>query len=139
MADTFSPEERAAMKQRSKEVRTRKGRTTPDEDRAEVLAMIADLADDERRLAERVYAVVAATAPDLVPRTWYGSPAWAKGGKVVLFYQPASKFTVRYATLGFSETATLDDGAMWPTSYAIADVTPEVEQRIATLVERAAG
>ncbi|WP_375389925.1 hypothetical protein [uncultured Amnibacterium sp.] len=137
--DTFTTEERAAMKQRSKELRTRKGRTTPEEDRAEALAAIAALGDDERRLAERVFGVVSEAAPDLAPRTWYSSPAWAKDGKVVVFYQQASKFKVRYATLGFSETARLDDGAMWPTSFAVADVTPEVEARIVDLVRRAVG
>jgi uncharacterized protein YdhG (YjbR/CyaY superfamily) len=139
MAETFSAEERAAMQQRSKELRTRKAKQSPEEDRAEVLAAIASLADDERHLAERVFAVVSAADPDLLPRTWYGSPAWARRGKVVVFYQPASKFKVRYATLGFSETARLDEGRMWPTSFAVLDVTPEVETRIAELVRRAVG
>ena len=127
------------MKQRSQELRTRRKKLTPEEDRAEVLASIAALEGDERRIAERVYDVVSAAAPDLAPRTWYGTPAWAKDGKVVVFYQPASKFGTRYGTVGFSEDARLDDGVCWPTSYAVLAVDDAVDRQLRELVRRAAG
>jgi uncharacterized protein YdhG (YjbR/CyaY superfamily) len=127
MSRKLSAEERAALKE-----------TLKDTDGADaVLAKIAEMPDDERVLAEAVYAIVMETAPDLQPRTWYGMPAWAKDGKVVCFFQNAAKFKSRYATLGFSDKAKLDDGNMWPISYALTKLTPAVRKQIATLVEQA--
>ena len=112
--ETFTAEERAAMKQRSREVRARRKRTTPEEDRAEVLAVIAALGDDERVVAERVHAIVSEAAPTLAPRTWYGSPAWAQDGTVVVFFQPGSKFGVRYSTLASAMPRLWTTGACGP-------------------------
>ena len=103
----------------------------------DVLAKIAEMEGADRAMAERVHAVVTSAAPDLAPRLWYGMPAYARDGKVVCFFQAASKFKTRYATLGFQHDAKLDDGAMWPTSFALTEVTPEVEERIAALVKKA--
>lgn len=134
--DGFTADERAAMKERAKEVRGKKAKVDPLQD---LLEKIAALPDDDRLLAERVHAVVTEVAPALSPKTWYGMPAWAKDGKVVVFVQPASKFKARYATLGFNDDATLDDGDIWATSFAVTKVTPAVEQQIRDLVARAAG
>ena len=134
----FTAEERAAMKERAKEVRTVK-RTGSDAGLADVLEKIAEMPDADREIAETVHAIVTEVAPDLQPKTWYGQPAYAKGGKVVLFFQASSKFKTRYATLGFNEDAALDDGAMWPTAFAITAVTPAVESTIRDLVAKAAG
>jgi uncharacterized protein YdhG (YjbR/CyaY superfamily) len=134
----FSDEERAAMKERAKEVK-RGARATRENGEAEVLAKIAELPEPDRVMAERVHAVVMAATPGLTPRTWYGMPAYAKGGNVIVFFQDAHKFKARYATLGFSDKAKLDDGDMWPTSYALKELTPEVEAKIGELVKRAAG
>jgi uncharacterized protein YdhG (YjbR/CyaY superfamily) len=128
---TFTDEERAAMKERARESKAATGES-------DVLEKIAEMADADRAMAERIHALVKASAPDLSPRTWYGMPAYAKGDKVVVFFQPAQKFKSRYATLGFSDTATLDDGAMWPTSYGIVELTADVESQIEELVKRAA-
>ena len=128
----FSAEERAAMKERARE-----SKATAADGESDLLAKIADMNDLDRALAERIHAIVTAAAPDLAPRTYYGMPAYAKGGKVVCFFQPAQKFKSRYATLGFQDTAHLDDGAMWPTVYALAELTPEVEDRITALVKQA--
>lgn len=135
--DTFTAEERAAMKERAKELKAAK-RTKADP-LQELLEKIAALPDDDRRLAERIHQIVTDTAPQLTPRTYYGMPAWAKDGKVLCFFQPASKFKVRYGTLGFETTAALDDGAMWPTSFAVTEIGPQEEQRIRDLVRRAVG
>jgi uncharacterized protein YdhG (YjbR/CyaY superfamily) len=137
---TFSAEERAAMKERAQEVRTarRRGRAKADPE-AELLAKIAEMADEDRALAERVHALVREAAPGLQPRTWYGMPAYARDGAVVCFFQPAAKFSARFATLGFSEDARLDDGAMWPTAFALTRITDVEAQRIRELVARAAG
>ena len=134
----FTAEEKAAMKERAKEVRAAKKGVKADPE-AEVLAKIAEMGDADRAMAQRVHAVVMTAAPDLVPRTWYGMPAYAKGGKVVCFFQGAEKFSARYATLGFNDPAALDDGAMWPTAFALTEVTPDVEKRIAALVKQAVG
>ncbi|MBT0992817.1 DUF1801 domain-containing protein [Cellulomonas sp. DKR-3] len=134
--DGFTAEERAAMKERAKETRATKGKVDPE---AEVLAKIAELPDDDRAIAERIHALVAEHAPAFAPRTWYGMPAYAKDGKVAVFFQPASKFKARYATLGFNDSAALDDGSMWPTSFAITTLTPADEKRIGELIARAAG
>ena len=135
--ENFSAEERAAMKERAKEVRTAKKSAGADPE-AEVLAKIAEFPPADRDLAERVHKVVTAAAPELTPRLWYGQPAYSKNGKVLVFFQPASKFKTRYATLGFSDVATLDDGEMWPTYYALASMGDAEEKRIAELVARAA-
>ena len=128
----FSADEQAAMKERAREAKA-----SPADGENDVLAKIADLKDLDRALAERIHAIVKAAAPDLAPRTYYGMPAYAKGGKVVCFFQPAQKFKSRYATLGFQDTAGLDDGDMWPVVYALAELTPEVEDRITALVKQA--
>lgn len=132
----FSDEERAAMRERAQELKAEKGRV---EGEAAVLAKIAELPEPDRDLAEQVHRIVMAAAPDLVPRLWYGMPAYAKGGKVVCFFQSASKFKARYATLGFSDAARLDEGAMWPVAFALAALTPAEEERITELVKRAVG
>lgn len=106
---------------------------------AEVQAAIESLAQPDRELAKRIDSVVLAAAPGLVPRMWYGMPAWAKDGKVLCFFQPAQKFKTRYATFGFQDSARLDDGRMWPVAFAVTDLTEEEEARIAELVERAVG
>ena len=140
-ADGFTVEERAAMKERARELKAaaRKGSAGDKaaQDAAEVLAKIAELPEPERALAERLHAVVLASAPSLSPKTWYGMPAYAKDGKVVCFFQSAAKFKSRYSTLGFNDPANLDDGAMWPTAFAITELTPEVEEQVADLVQRA--
>lgn len=140
-ADGFTGEERAAMKERARELRAsaRKGSAGDKaaQDAAEVLAKIAELPEGERALAERLHAVVLASAPSLAPKTWYGMPAYAKDGKIVCFFQSAAKFKSRYATLGFNDPANLDDGEMWPTAFAITELTPEVEEQVADLVQRA--
>jgi uncharacterized protein YdhG (YjbR/CyaY superfamily) len=133
---TFTAEERAAMRERAAEQKAaRRGA----EAEADVVAKIDELPEPDRTLAHRIHALVKATAPELAPRLWYGMPAYAKGGKVVCFFQAAQKFKTRYGTLGFSDTAQLDDGTMWPTAYALTELTAEDEQRIAALVRRAAG
>jgi uncharacterized protein YdhG (YjbR/CyaY superfamily) len=139
-SDGFSAQERAAMKQRAAELRAegRNGAKKADGLQA-VLDSIAKMSDEDRALAERVHVTVTAHAPDLSPKTWYGMPAYAnEDGKVVVFFKDAGKFKSRYATLGFEESANLDDGPMWPTSYALTEWTPAVEQKIAALVKAAA-
>lgn len=139
-AGAFSAEERAAMKERAQEVRSEKRRTRATADpEAELLAKIAEMPDADRAMAERVHALVTEAAPGLEPRTWYGMPAYARDGKVVCFFQPAGKFKARYATLGFNDDARLDDGAMWPTAYALTQVTDAEADRIREVVARAAG
>jgi uncharacterized protein YdhG (YjbR/CyaY superfamily) len=139
--DGFTEDERAAMKEHAKELKAsarRSGSKTAQADaEADVLAKIAEMADPDRVLAERLHAIVKDTAPELAPRTWYGMPAYAKDGKVVCFFKPAQKFKVRYAELGFNDPAKLDDGAMWPTAYALTELTSDVEARIAGLVKKA--
>ena len=127
----FTAEERAAMKERAREL---KGGTDGEQD---VLAKIAAMPARDRQLAERIHAIVKATAPDLSPRTWYGMPAYAKDGKVVCFFRSAHKFKSRYATFGFNDTANLDEGDMWPTSFALKELTAAEEARIAALVKKA--
>ncbi|GEA79870.1 iron chaperone [Cellulomonas uda] len=134
----FTDEEKAAVKERAKEARAAK-KMTPEQAEAEVLAKIAELPDDDRAIAEAIHRLVRENAPELTARTWYGMPAYAKGGKVLAFYQPASKFKARYGTLGFNDPAALDDGPMWATTFAITALTPDVEARVADLLQRAAG
>ena len=134
----FTAEEKAAMKERAKEL---KAAARVDKNRAEgesdLLAKIAEMPDSDRVMAERIHAIVKANAPDLTPKTWYGMPAYAKDGKVVLFFQSAQKFDARYATLGFNDTANLDEGTMWPTSFALKELTAADEARIGELVKKA--
>ncbi len=137
----FTAEERAAMKDRAQELKAaarRRPRAAKANGESEVLAKIAEMTERDRAMAERLHAVIKASAPALSPRTWYGMPAYAKDGKVVCFFQPAQKFNTRYATLGFSDTANLDEGTMWPTYYALMELTANDEARIAALVKRAA-
>ena len=137
--DGFTAEERAAMKSRAEELRAegKKGAKKADGLQA-LLDRIAGMAPEDRALAERVHVTVTANAPDLVPKTWYGMPAYANAdGKVVVFFQDSGKFGYRYSTLGFQEDAKLDDGDMWPVSYALTSWTPAVEERVAALVRAA--
>ena len=135
----FSDDERAAMQERAKEL---KAEARLDKDRAAgesaLLARIAEMSEPDRSMAEQVHAIVTANAPTLMPKTWYGMPAYARDGKVVCFFQDAAKFKARYATLGFNDAANLDDGAMWPTAFALLELTDTVEARIAELVKTAA-
>jgi uncharacterized protein YdhG (YjbR/CyaY superfamily) len=134
----FTDEERAAMKERAQELKSeaRRGGGKADGESA-VLAKIAEMQGPDRAMAERLHAVIQANAPGLTPRTWYGMPAYAKDGKVVCFFQSAQKFKSRYATLGFSDQANLDEGAMWPTSFALKEFTATEEAKIGALVKRA--
>ena len=132
-AKGFTDEERLAMKERVKEQRAGKA-----DGETDVLAKIAEMPEPDRALAERIHAIVTATAPALSPRTWYGMPAYARDGKVVCFFQSAAKFKTRYATLGFSDKANLDDGALWPVAFALKKLTATEEKRIAALVKKAA-
>ena len=131
----FTAEERAAMKERAGELKAaRAGKADGESD---VLAKIAEMPEKDRAMAERLHAIVKASAPALSPRTWYGMPAYAKDGNVVCFFQNARKFKTRYATFGFSDKANLDEGAMWPTSFALKELTAAEEKRIAALVKKA--
>ena len=136
----FTDEERAAMKERAQELKAaaRRGpRAGKADGENDVLAKIAEMPEADRALAERLHAIVKASAPALSPRTWYGMPAYAMNGKVVCFFQSAQKFKTRYATFGFSDEANLDEGAMWPTSFALEELTAAEEARIGALVKKA--
>ena len=138
--DGFTADERAAMKQRASELRSRRtNKPTAEDDAKAVLDKIAELGSPDREMAERIHAVITTAVPELAPKLWYGMPAYAKDGKNVVFFQPASKFKARYATLGFNDPATLDDGDMWPTSYAVTTVTAAVEKQVAALVKKSVG
>ena len=133
-------EERAAMKARTRELKTeaRRGRRAAKADgEGDVLAKIAEMPESDRVMAERIHAVIKASAPDLSPKTWYGMPAYAKDGKVVCFFQAANKFKSRYATFGFNDVANLDEGAMWPVAFALTELTAADEARIGALVKQA--
>jgi len=134
----FTAEERAAMKERAQELKA-EARAQKDKANGEsaVLAKIAEMPEPDRALGERLHAIITASAPALTPRTWYGMPAYAQDGKVVCFFQNASKFNTRYATLGFSDSAQLDEGSMWPVSFALQELTAADEARIAALVKQA--
>jgi uncharacterized protein YdhG (YjbR/CyaY superfamily) len=136
----FTDEERAAMKERAKELKA-EARAGKDREGGErdLLAKIAEMQGPDRVMATRLHAIIKASAPSLSPRTWYGMPAYAKDGKVLCFFQSAQKFNARYATLGFSETASLDEGAMWPTAFALKELSGAEEARISALVKRAVG
>jgi uncharacterized protein YdhG (YjbR/CyaY superfamily) len=135
----FTDEERAAMRERSQELKAaRRGpRAGKADGESDVLAKIAEMPEPDRAIAERLHALVKASAPGLSPRTWYGMPAYAKDDKVVCFFQSAHKFKSRYATFGFSDKANLDEGAMWPTSFALKELTAAEEERIGALVKQA--
>jgi hypothetical protein len=139
-AKVFTDEERAAIQERAREVKAagRRGSRAekPDGER-EVRAKIAEMPDSDRVMAERFHAIVKSSAPELTPKTWYGMPAYAKDGKVVCFFQAADKFKARYATWGFEETAKIDEGTMWPTSWALTKMTAADEARIGALIKKA--
>ena len=134
----FTAEEQAAMRERAKELkaeaRTKRNRA---EGEKALFAKIAEMEGADRAMAEKLHEIITASAPDLLPKTWYGMPAYAKDGKVVCFFQSAGKFNSRYATFGFNDTANLDEGAMWPTSFALKELTEAEEKRIGALVKRA--
>jgi uncharacterized protein YdhG (YjbR/CyaY superfamily) len=130
----FTAEERAAMKERARELKEEGRRADGERD---VLAKIAEMPAPDRALAKRLHAIITASAPALSPKTWYGMPAYTKDGKVVCFFQSADKFKSRYATLGFNDAANLDEGAMWPTSFALKELTPTEEAKISALVKKA--
>jgi uncharacterized protein YdhG (YjbR/CyaY superfamily) len=135
----FTDEERAAMKERSQELKAdaRRGKKGKADGEGDVLAKIAEMPKTDRAMAERLHAIVKASAPGLSPRTWYGMPAYAKDGKVVCYFQSAAKFKARYATFGFSDKANLDEGALWPVAFALKELTATEEARIAELVKKA--
>jgi uncharacterized protein YdhG (YjbR/CyaY superfamily) len=137
-SERFTDEERAAMKERAQEL---KAAARADKDKAEgesaVLAKIAEMQEPDRAMAERLHAIIQASAPALSPKTWYGMPAYAKDGKIVCFFQSAQKFNTRYATLGFNDTANLDEGALWPVAFALKELTAAAEARISALVKKA--
>ncbi len=137
-ATGFTDEERAAMKERAQEL---KAEARANKDRAQgesdVLAKIAEMPEPDRAMATRIHAIIMQSAPSLSPKTWYGMPAYARDGKVVCFFQSAHKFNARYATFGFNDAANLDEGAMWPTAFALKELTPAAETKIAALVKKA--
>jgi uncharacterized protein YdhG (YjbR/CyaY superfamily) len=135
-AGKFSAEERAAMRERQREL---KAQAAGADGEAEVLARIAEMPQPDRDMAERFHAIVKTGAPQLTPRTWYGMPAYARDGQVVCFFQAAAKFKARYSTFGFTDKAKLDEGTMWPTYFGLTEMTSEVAERIAELVRRAVG
>jgi uncharacterized protein YdhG (YjbR/CyaY superfamily) len=134
----FTDEEKAAMKERAKEL---KAEARAQKDRAAgesaLLEKIAEMPEPDRFMAEQLHEIIKASAPDLMPKTWYGMPAYARDGKVVCFFQAATKFNTRYATLGFNDTANLDEGAMWPTAFALKELTATVEKKVSSLVKKA--
>lgn len=134
-SETFTKEERAAMKERAKELKMSQ---TREEQLAELLAKIAAMAEPDRSMATRIHEIITEAAPELEPKTWYGMPAYSKNGKALVFFQDAGKFKARYSTLGFNDVANLDEGQMWPSSFALTKLTPEVEKQISELVKRAA-
>ncbi len=137
-SEGFTDEERAAMKERAKELKAEaRANKKKAEGESDLLAKIAEMPEPDRAMAERLHEIVKASAPALSPKTWYGMPAYAKDGKVVCFFQSAQKFNSRYATLGFSDKANLDEGAMWATSFALKELTATEEAKISTLVKRA--
>ncbi|GAA1838568.1 DUF1801 domain-containing protein [Luedemannella flava] len=135
----FTEDERAAMKERARELKADTRRSAKADPESEVLAKIAEMSPADRAMAEKLHAIVRANAPALTPKLWYGMPAYARDNKVVCFFQAAEKFKARYATLGFNDAANLDDGAMWPTAFALTTLTAAAEKKIAALVRKAAG
>lgn len=138
-APQFTKAERDAMKERAKELKAEAaGKKKREDAEADQLAKIAELSDADRALAERIHAIVAEAAPELEPKLWYGMPGYARDGKVVVFFQPAEKFSSRYSTLGFNDGAALDDGEFWPVAFALASLSAATEKKIAELVKNAA-
>jgi uncharacterized protein YdhG (YjbR/CyaY superfamily) len=137
-SEGFTAEERAAMKERARELKA-EARTQKDKaaGEADVLTQIAEMPEPDRAMAERLHAIIKEAAPSLSPKTWYGMPAYARDGKVVCYFTAASKFNSRYATFGFNDIANLDDGAMWPTSFALTELTADNEAKIGALVKKA--
>lgn len=135
----FSDEEKAAMKERAKELKAAKGKRGKTDGRADLLAKVAEMSAADREMAEQIDAIVAEVAPTLESRTWYGMPAYARDGKVLCYFTPADKFKSRYATFGFNEDAALDEGSMWPTSWALTKITKADKMRLAELIKRAVG
>ncbi|WP_084106022.1 iron chaperone [Demequina sp. NBRC 110056] len=135
----WSDAEKAAMKERAEELRAEKGGKKKADALADLMAKVAEMPDEERVMAERLHSLVMEVAPQLEPRTWYGMPAWSLDGKVLCFFQPATKFESRYSTFGFQDVAALDDGQMWPASFALLSVGAKEEKEIAALVKRAVG
>ena len=133
----FTDEEKAAMRERAKEQKAAARRAEKADGETDVLAKIAEMPESDRAMAERLHAVIKSSAPALSPKLWYGMPAYAKDGKVVCFFQAAQKFKTRYATFGFNDDANLDDGAMWPTAFALTKLTAADEARIGALVKKA--
>ena len=133
----FTDEEREAMKERASELKAASRRGKKADEEGAVLEKIAEMPEPDRVLAERLHEIIKASAPDLSPKLWYGMPAYAKDGKVLCFFQPAQKFKSRYATLGFDDTANLDEGTMWPTAFALTELTADDEAKIGTLVKKA--
>lgn len=136
-AEGFTAAERAAMKARAEEVKAEGRRQKAGELEAAVRAKLAEMPEPDRSMGQRLHAIVTEAAPQLTPKLWYGMPAYAKDGKVLCFFQPASKFSARYATFGFNDTAALDDGPMWATSFALSELTPGAEAQVRRLVEQA--
>jgi uncharacterized protein YdhG (YjbR/CyaY superfamily) len=137
--DGFTEEERGAMKERAKELKATARRGKRVDAESDVLAKIAEMPEPDRTMAERIHAIVKAGAPELTSKLWYGMPAYAKDGKLICFFQAAQKFNSRYATFGFEAAANLDDGTMWPTAFALTELTPAAEAKIGALVKKAAG
>ncbi|NEA35747.1 DUF1801 domain-containing protein [Streptomyces sp. SID13031] len=132
--DGFTADERSAMKERARELKAAESGAKAE---AAVLEKIAEMPEGERVMAERIHAIIKASAPELAPKLWYGMPAYAKDGKNVCFFQPAEKFGSRYSTFGFNDPANLDDGAMWPVAYALTSLTPAIEKQLAALIQQA--
>ena len=135
---SLTEEERAAVKEATQERKIVWGKNRTDDERA-VLAKIATFPEPDRSMGQRLHSIITTSAPDLSPRLWYGMPAYTKDGDVLCFFQPASKFKARYGTLGFNDAAKLDDGAVWPTSFAVKELTPSDEARVSALVKKAVG
>jgi uncharacterized protein YdhG (YjbR/CyaY superfamily) len=139
--DGFSAEERAAMKAHAKELKANASRgkdTARADGEADIQGKLAEMTGSDRAIGEKLHEIISSTAPHLVPRLWYGMPAYAKDGKVMCFFKCAAKFKARYATLGFNDCASLDDGTIWPTEFAVTELTPEGEAQIAALIKKAA-
>lgn len=137
-SDGFTAEEKAAMKERAKELKAEaRANKKKEEGEKDLLEKVAEMPEPDRAMAKRIHELVTENTPDLWPKTWYGMPAYARDGKVVCFFQSAAKFNARYATFGFNDTANLDEGAMWPTSFALKELTATEEKRIVALVKKA--
>jgi len=136
-SETWTDEEKAAMQEHAREMKAKRGAKGKPDGEADIQAKIAAMPEPDKSMAKRIHALVKETAPDLTPRTWYGMPAYSRDAKLVCFFQPASKFKARYATFGFEESANLDEGNFWPTSFALTKLTATEEAKIAALVKKA--